>query len=298
MLDESDGHGHFMPFGKPTEMLNAGYQPHPHIKNEFLWYYMYFKRSYIVRRGGVFQRFPHLQRPDFFPITYSLADAYIRPVFNFKREMEIVCTLRGSPVQPARQRVQTWVEEYVNKHDIRDRAVWGQLNTASRQTVNKKYFDLMHNARIIVTVNPSEWEGDFRLWEAMASGALVFVDPIFAPHPYPLEHGVDVILFSNTNKTDLWEKLDYYRTHHEEARKIAINGYLQAMKYHRTVNMIDYVLRTAHLKRSMLNKEELPPYTYTGQYLLQETMKQQNEMKNNLWPGRFEDIPFSMPAVP
>lgn len=126
VMDEFDGHSHFMPFSDAKDMLAAGYKPHPDDPHEFLWYNMYFKRSYVVRRGGIFQSFPHLNRPDFYPITYSLAEAYIRPQFNFKREMEIVCTLRGSKVQPARQRVQTWMEEYVKERAV-ERAVVGQV---------------------------------------------------------------------------------------------------------------------------------------------------------------------------
>lgn len=291
VLDEFDGHNHFVPFSDPKDMIKAGYKPHPDDKTEFFWYYMYFKRSYVVRKKGVFQYFPHLTRPDFYPITYSLAEAYLRPKFNFKREMEIVCTLRGSKTQPARQRVQTWVEEYAKDRKV-ERAIVGQINSDSRTTVSKKYFDLMHNAQIIVTVNPSDWEGDFRLWESMATGALIFVDPIFAPHPFPLIHGEHLILFSNTNKTDLWNKLDYYRANPLEARKIAINGYLHAMKHHRTVSMIDYVMRSAHTKRMIQFGEKIPNYIYPAQYLFRETMIQKNEIVKHQSPGVFYPVPY------
>ena len=236
-------------------------------------------------------RYPHLERPDFYPITYSLAEAYIRPEFNLKREMEIVCTLRGSKAQPARQRVQTWVEEYVKERMV-ERAVVGQINTASRTTVSKKYFDLMHNAQIIVTVNPSEWEGDFRLWESMATGALVFVDPVFAPHPYPLVDGEHLILFSSTNKTDLWQKLDYYRKNPDQARRIAVNGYLQAMKHHRTVSMIDFVLRSAHIKQAAASKQPIPQYIYPAQYLVRASIEQQHEIGRTKAPGVFKPVPY------
>jgi hypothetical protein len=171
-------------------------------------------------------------------------------------------------------------------------AIYSQINSDSRTTVSKKYFDLMHNAQIIITVNPSDWEGDFRLWESMATGALVFVDPIFAPHPYPLVHGEHVIMFSNSNQTDLWTKLDYYRAHPGEARRIAVNGYLQAMKYHRTVNMLDYVLRSLHVKRAIQQKQDIPPYIYAAQYLLREAWAQKAEMIKQQFPGSYKPIPY------
>ena len=72
---------------------------------------------------------------------------------------------------------------------------------SNSSSVNKKYFETMYNAKIVVTVNPSDWEGDFRLWETLATGAMVMVDPIYAPHPFPLLDGIHVVFFSNNNKT-------------------------------------------------------------------------------------------------
>jgi hypothetical protein len=53
-----------------------------------------------------------------------------------------------------------------------------QIDGSSRRKVSTKYFDKMTHSQIVVTVNPGNWEGDFRLWESMCTGALVFVDPI------------------------------------------------------------------------------------------------------------------------
>ena len=53
------------------------------------------------------------------------------------------------------------------------------MNRASRTTVDQKYFGQMYRAKIVVTVNPAGWEGDFRFMEAVASGALVFVGKNF-----------------------------------------------------------------------------------------------------------------------
>jgi hypothetical protein len=50
------------------------------------------------------------------------------------------------------------------------------------------------------------------------------------------------------NKTDLFYKLDAYRGNMEQARRVAVNGYLHAMKFHRAANLADYVFRTLHTK--------------------------------------------------
>lgn len=94
-------------------------------------------------------------------------------------------------------------------------------------------------------------------------GALVFVDHLNVLHPFPLVGGEHIVYYSNGNKSELFEKLDFYRSHPEEARRVAINGYLHAMKYHRTVSMIDYVLRSVHLKEATLRKDPvLPDYRF------------------------------------
>ena len=42
--------------------------------------------------------------------------------------------------------------------------------------VNTKYFEILKTSKIIVTANPPNWEGDFRLWEALLMGNLVLCD--------------------------------------------------------------------------------------------------------------------------
>jgi hypothetical protein len=153
----------------------------------------------------------------------------------------------------------------------------------------------MTTSRIIVTVNPSYWEGDFRLWESMSSGALVFCDHIMVPHPYPLLDGQHIVFFDSNNQTDLWTKLDYYLSHPEESQAIAWRGYHHAMQFHRTANFIDYVLRTALTKRSLLLQQNQTAgggaaaagqrYTYTGQYLVHKATSQMETIKRTKLPG-------------
>ena len=69
------------------------------------------------------------------------------------------------------------------------------------------------------------------------------------PRPHPLVHDQHLIYYDNHNKSDLWAKLDYYRENADQARRVAITGYLHCMKYHRAVNLVDYVFRTVHLKQ-------------------------------------------------
>ena len=279
VMDEFDGHTLFSPRKSEADLIAA-------YGESQRWYTLYFKRSFVSRSDGVFKNYPHFRVPDVYPMTYALAEAYLQHHFNFDRDIEVLCTLRGSPQMATRLRVQNWVAEYGITREIKN-IVSSQLNKASRTTVNKGYFNQMYNSSIIVTVNPANWEGDFRLWESFATGALVMVDPLFVPHSYPLIDGVHVVYFSNQNKSDLFSKLDYYRKYPKEARKIAINGYFHTMKYHRTVNLVDYVLRSAHLQSAIINNLTLPNYTFTAQYINSETKKQHKEITRNNLPGSY-----------
>eukprot|EP00596_Hydrurales_sp_CCMP1899_P000524 CAMPEP_0119038306 /NCGR_PEP_ID=MMETSP1177-20130426/7141_1 /TAXON_ID=2985 /ORGANISM="Ochromonas sp, Strain CCMP1899" /LENGTH=529 /DNA_ID=CAMNT_0007000705 /DNA_START=165 /DNA_END=1751 /DNA_ORIENTATION=+ len=279
VMDEFDGPTLYAPRPSKQLMVEA-------YGKSMRWYFMYFKRSFVKRKDGKFFGYPHFNIPDVYPMTYALAEAYLQHNFNFNREIEILCTLRGSKSMTTRQRVQDWVAEYGNLRKVKN-VVSKQVTGATRTTVSRSYFEQMFNSSIIVTVNPANWEGDFRLWESFATGALVMVDPLFVPHSYPLLDGVHVIYFSNSNKSDLFQKLDYYRRHPLEARKIAINGYLHAMKYHRTVNLIDYILRSAHFKDAMIRKLSLPEYTFTAQYINNETIAQERAIKKHDRPGSY-----------
>lgn len=106
---------------------------------------------------------------------------------------------------------------------------------------------------------------DFRFMEAIASGALIFVDRMFTPRPHPLEHGQHVIYYNNMNKTDLFNKLDSLRQNTKKSRNIAISGYLHSIKYHRAACLLDYVMRTVHLLQlRAAGAVDIPPYRETG----------------------------------
>lgn len=80
----------------------------------------------------------------------------------------------------------------------------------------------------------------------MMSGALVFVDEMFAPSPHPLVNLKHVVVYSTADPGAFAKQLLHFLTHPLEARAIARRGYLHTLKYHRAVSRVDYFLRTAH----------------------------------------------------
>jgi hypothetical protein len=127
-------------------------------------------------------------------------------------------------------------------------------------------------------------EGDFRLFEAMMSGALVFVDEMFAPSPHPLEHLKHVVVYSTSDPGAFSKQLLHFLAHPLEARAIAQRGYLHTLKYHRAVSRVDYFLRTAH-------EQELHESSVSGGSARDETETRQS-LKSNSRKDAAEDRLF------
>ena len=105
-----------------------------------------------------------------------------------------------------------------------------------RTVIDAGYLSTMRSAKIVVTCNPTGWEGDFRLFEALSSGALVMVDRMGTPYHHPLIDGEHVVFYDHTNKTDLLAKLDHALSHPHWARKVGVKGYAHVLRHHRAVS--------------------------------------------------------------
>ena len=104
---------------------------------------------------------------------------------------------------------------------------------------------------MVVTVNPGPWDGDHRLWEALASGALVLSDKLLVPLREPLVDGKHLVLYDNNNRSTfmsrLWEAVGGRGA--DRASRIAGEGRDHALLHHRMVVRVDWVL-------SVLTKKE------------------------------------------
>ena len=61
--------------------------------------------------------------------------------------------------------------------------VIGAAGASGRKAPHEAYIRALARSKIIVTCNPTDWEGDSRLGEALSSGALVCVDLMLDPPP-------------------------------------------------------------------------------------------------------------------
>jgi hypothetical protein len=113
VLDEGDGPQMFVPpINEDAKFLvsladdNNSKHPPSSTHKQFL---LYFKRSYVRRGNGVFRGYMNYvtRNLDVLPMFYPVATAYLRhPVLpHTERDLEIVCSLRGSNWDPTRQRI-------------------------------------------------------------------------------------------------------------------------------------------------------------------------------------------------
>jgi len=129
------------------------------------------------------------------------------------------------------------------------------------------YLRHLRDAKIIVTCNPADWEGDFRLYESFLSGALVMVDKMavldFMPNP-PID-GTHWVVYDPSDKDDFMKKIAYYSdpANLSEAEKIAHNGYEHVLRYHMTVNRVNYLLHHPHVRNELAEFVEDPSMRLT-----------------------------------
>ena len=73
--------------------------------------------------------------------------------------IDVVCTLRDK--RGGRGRVLPWLKEYAAQRKLHDVRL-GQLSSAGRTVIDAGYLSTMRRAKVVVTCNPTGWEGDFR----------------------------------------------------------------------------------------------------------------------------------------
>jgi hypothetical protein len=126
-------------------------------------------------------------------------------------------------------------------------------DSGGRSQTSLGFHEKQRRAKIIVTCNPSNHEGDSRLWEALASGALVFVDRMRGNIPYALRDRHEVVIYSVFDYQEMHRLVIYYLMHPLEAQRIARAGYRAALRRHRPVNRVDYALTVALYRQRFVN---------------------------------------------
>jgi len=206
----------------------------------------YFKRSWVepYTQNGWWLKKEKKWPSHFHPINFAIMDEFLIPAQNVERDIDLSCTIRPHERHPNRPKVLNFIKSL----DIPGKTQIGELNKGNMNRFNdsdmREYFMLLRKSKMVVTCNPSRWEGDFRTWEALASGALVFVDRMYIPMKYPLKDGEHCIIYDTSNKgmKGLKDKIFYFLEHSKEARSIGLRGLVYALQYHKATCRIDNIL--------------------------------------------------------
>jgi hypothetical protein len=210
----------------------------------------YFKRS-ICRENGVL--------PGTIPLNFGILDSYelcIRKVDYTQRFIDVGFLFDVKFLEAMKDNRRGKVYRHLKDHDWKRRDVMiGEATAGDREGrmgVLEKwpngwtdYMNLMRHMKIIFTAYPDGHDGDSRTWEAMTSGALVFMDKTHIPTPNMFEDKKHCIYYDATDDKSIKNAIlqaEYYLKHDKERCQIAENGREHAMKYHRSKNRLEYVL--------------------------------------------------------
>ena len=180
------------------------------------------------------------------PFAYSGLEALVNKDIHKERKTLITSVLRTEGHHnKVRARVVDWTKSYIEQHGLQNKSMIGDVGSGySASDFDSTYLAHLADSKIIVTCNPFNWEGDFRLWEALLSGALVMVDKMAIPNwmPHPFVHKKHLVFFDTRNQTEFNSLLDYYVKHEDEARRIGEAGYNFVLEHHMSKDRVSYIL--------------------------------------------------------
>lgn len=180
----------------------------------------------------------------FFPLHKTIREMFI----NGKRNVALKSNTRArayvSAVVDSISDINTWIGYTTTKKGSPQGKGRRGHEISTPGSAQYKYCDISTNSKIIVTACPSLYEGDYRLMEAMTSGALVMHNKMVLP-PRGLIDGEHWVVYDNAD--DLHEKVQYYNKHTNKAQQIARNGRNFVLNNHRPHHRIEEWLKTANI---------------------------------------------------
>ena len=197
----------------------------------------FLKRSMVLRERGASSGLIH------YPvacahIAYCVREDILAYASNASfpaRHLDIACfhstELLERHGQTKRGLIAQTLSQQLPKSYSREIGHVGFKGRRGRNEVNPDYVDTLLRSLIVVNCHPDRWEGDYRLFEALACGPLVMCDRMLRP-PQGLQDGKHLIFYDDPG--DLLEKACYYLENEEERLKIANQGQQAAINEHRS----------------------------------------------------------------
>ena len=204
----------------------------------------YFKRSVVDKKKKRIVRY----RREVYPIAYCIKNDYLphAALNNGQRDLDIAVFFNPSTNNPkVRNKYRIQIADFVANEFGRRPVHVGLAGAASkrgRNQYNEKYHKLLTRAKIVVTANPDHWEGDYRLFESLFSGCLVFVDEMLTPVIHPFSTNEHLVYYDRDDLPSLKEKIEYYLNHPAELCRVAESGHRYAMSFHTASARIDEII--------------------------------------------------------
>ncbi|MDB4049081.1 glycosyltransferase [Luminiphilus sp.] len=197
----------------------------------------FLKRSMVLRERGASSGLIHYTVACAH-IAYCVREDILAYVSNASfpaRHLDIACfhstELLERHGQTKRGLIAQTLSQQLPKSYSREIGHVGFKGRRGRNEVNPDYVDTLLRSLIVVNCQPDRWEGDYRLFEALACGPLVMCDRMLRP-PQGLQDGKHLIFYDDPG--DLLEKACYYLENEEERLKIANQGQQAAINEHRS----------------------------------------------------------------
>lgn len=195
----------------------------------------YFKRSIIDKKTMTVVNYPR----EIIPISYGIRSDFLNYDRSFPIEYDICCMF------PATHKRGCWREiipHIVNEYNGPKFVGNIQMKGDRYKNVNTEYFRTLRSSKIIVTANPPNWEGDFRLWEALMMGNLVLCDKMIMNIQHPLIDGEHIKYYNSID--ELKTLIAYYTTHCDEAKNIGLQGRNFVLQYHKFADRAEEIIRS------------------------------------------------------
>lgn len=185
------------------------------------------------------------------PISYCVRDAYRGRDHEVGsvRDIDVSVFLRPDrPPEQAHNRHRAAVACFVEDR-FSDRRIFvgiaGHPGRVGRNSFQPEYFSTMARSKIVVTCNPDRWEGDYRLFEALSSGAMVIVDRMRTPVVHPFVDHRHLVYYDRTRLSVLGDAIEHYLADDAGREAVADAGFVHTMRHHTTVDRIDEILAVA-----------------------------------------------------
>jgi hypothetical protein len=215
----------------------------------------YFKRSvvrYDTDGRPSFVDYPRTIVPISYAITREYLERAVPPGWDDHRPIDVSCFFepaKGTTLsrQTVAERISNPSRQHARAQDRWSTRVGltGKIGVEGRNNFQEEYFDQMRRTRVVVTCNRvPDWEGDYRLFEALASGAMVMVNTMLTPVRNRFIDCRHLVCFRNLD--DLEDKLYYYLENEDQRLAVAQRGFDHAMKHHKVSDRIEEMV--AHVE--------------------------------------------------